>query len=258
MARDKGSLEEAPDDFLRECQDLWHKAMALAGDAYAAKSAQLEARLAEAAEETRKLREQVDPLVSTRDSQARSLVELNKQIKELQTTLNTEREQNAGIHERLDESERQLKEALEDIARFETKLREAETETLAEAKKRNAAEARLVSLEQHLQENVSDAVGDVQSNLNKVSSKLEVITAERDRLNQDLADAFETIAMLETRTKKASDQGSASSALQQKIATLESEIGSLKRKNERLNAECDEFAQKNAELLKRMHATAPT
>lgn len=258
MARDKkdGTIEEAPADFLKECQALWRKAMTLAGEAYAAQAVDLEARVAEATEENRKLREQVDPLVSTRESQARSLVDLDRQLKEVQGTLNQEREQNAGIKAQFADRERQLKEALENVSRVEGKLREAETETLSQAEKRNAAEQRLEALEQRFDESVRAAVTDVQSQLNKVSSKLEVITAERDRLNRDLADAFETITTLEERNKQVSAQGSSSGALEQKVRELESTVQNLKRQNERLNAECDEFAQKNAELLKRLNAAA--
>ncbi len=257
MARDQqGEGGNAPDAFLAECQVLWQKAMALAGDAYAAQREELEQRLAEATEETRKLREQVDPLVHTRESQARSLVDLDRQLKTLQSTLNQEREENAGMREQYAARERELKEALESQARVDAKLREAEAETLAATEKAAAAQKRLKELEENFQGSVNQAVADVQSQLNKVSSKLEVITAERDRLNRDLADAFETITMLEERSKQAGARAQPSGALEQKIRDLESEIGALKRKNERLNAECDEFAQKNAELLKRLNSAA--
>lgn len=258
MAREKGgSADEAPAEFMKECQALWRKAMALAGEAYTARAEELEGQLAESNEEIRQLREQIDPLVSTRESQARSLVDLDRQLKEVQNTLNQEREQNSGMQAQFQDRERQLKDALEDVSRVEAKLREAESETLAEAEKRNAAEQRLVALEQRFDESVREAVREVQSELNKASSKLEVITAERDRLNRDLADAFETISMLEDRSKQASEQGSASGALEQKVRDLEAALANLKRQNERLNSECDEFAQKNAELLKRLNTAAP-
>lgn len=256
MAKNKDQGAAAPDDFIRDCQTLWHKAMALAGDAYTRQREEMEGRLEVANREIRALREQIDPLVASRDSHARSMVELDKKLKDLQTQLNEERTGNEGMHAQFETRERDLKKALEDVALIEAKLREAEAETLTEAERRQVAEARVAELENNLQSNVQNSVGEVQSELNKVSSKLEVITAERDRLNRDLSDAFETIAMLEDRAKSAAAEGKSSGALEQKLHDLENEIEMLRRKNTRLNAECDEFAQKNAELLKRLQSAA--
>lgn len=257
--------EEIPEAFLKQCQDLWQHAMSISGEAYHRMKDDLTSQLEEANRELRTLREQADALVATRDQHAEELVAHERKIAELENTMEVERQQHQGLSAQVRDRDRQLEEAGQAISAMEERVRETQTALEAEKAARREFEAELASMRQS-HKDLGMSPDELQSALNRTSSKLEVVSNERDRLNRDLSDAFETINFTSERVKSLeqelvaarevlSSQTTQLEEAENRAASMEGELAVLRKKNEILNKECNAFAEKNAELLRRVGNT---
>ncbi len=268
LEREDPLADEIPEAFLKQCQDLWQHAMSISGEAYHRMKDDLTAQLEEANRELRTLREQADALVATRDSQARELVAHEKKIAELENTMASEQERHQGLDAQLRDRDSQLEEAGQAISAMEERVRETQAALEAERASRRELAEELSSMRQS-HEDLGMSPAELQNALNRTSSKLEVISNERDRLNRDLSDAFETINFTSERVKSLEKELAAArevltsqtvqlEAAENRAATMEGELAVLRKKNEILNKECNAFAEKNAELLRRVGNTTQT
>lgn len=263
------NASEMPDAFMQQCQGLWRQAMNIAGEAYQRMKSELTHRIEDLTSERDALLAERDSLRSefeefrqSTSSQVEHLHQYESQLAEVRSALALEQDLHKRQARELTDRDRQLEEALQAVSTNEARTQEAEEALEQETALRQELEAQLRDAIAATS-GQSDDEG-LQGKLNRASSKLDVVTRDRDRLTKDLNEAFETINFSMDRSRQLEQELTEARAaiakqearvdeVKARVTAMDGEAAMLRKKNEMVNREAQAFAEKNAELLRRFH-----